>query len=106
MSGNNVPNLVRSRKQIVTSSIPGGQSKDASYRFRPIPRVEFLQLLEFLDERFVLVLQHGNAVFQTLDVLFLLPSAFAGGLPEKEKLARSIMFPLFRPNEEAQNVLA
>ena len=43
--------------------------------------VQVFEGFEFLDERFVLVLQHGDAVLQTLDVLLLLPAALAGCLP-------------------------
>ena len=68
------------------SSYPAVKVERQSYRFRPIPRVELLQLLELLDERLVLVLQHGDAILQTFDVLFLLPPAFAGGLPETGKV--------------------
>ena len=39
--------------------------------------VEFLERLEFLDECLVLVLEHGDAVLQTLDVLLLLTAALA-----------------------------
>ena len=43
--------------------------------------VELLERLELLDERLVLVLQHGHATLQTLDVLLLLPPALARRLP-------------------------
>jgi len=38
--------------------------------------VKLFQWFELFDQRFVLILKHGDAVFQTLDVLFLLPPAF------------------------------
>lgn len=43
--------------------------------------VQVFEGFKFLDEGFVLVLQHGHAVLQTLDVLLLLPAALAGSLP-------------------------
>lgn len=43
--------------------------------------VQVFEGFEFLDEGFVLVLQHGHAVLQTLDVLLLLPATLAGRLP-------------------------
>lgn len=43
--------------------------------------VQVFEGFEFLDEGFVLVLQHGHAVLQTLDVLLLLPATLASCLP-------------------------
>lgn len=43
--------------------------------------VQVFEGFEFLDEGFVLVLQHSHAVLQTLDVLLLLPATLAGCLP-------------------------
>ena len=62
-----------------------------SYRFRPIPRVELLQFLELLDERLVLVLQHGDPILQTFDVLLLLAPALSGGLPETGEVIESCL---------------
>ena len=47
--------------------------------------VKLFERLEFLNQRLVLILQHGDAVLQTLDVLFLLPSALLGRLPVSHK---------------------
>lgn len=47
--------------------------------------VQVFEGFEFLDEGFVLVLQHGHAVLQTLDVLLLLPATLAGRLPARHK---------------------
>lgn len=46
--------------------------------------VQVFEGFEFLDEGFVLVLQHGHAVLQTLDVLLLLPATLAGRLPAQQ----------------------
>merc|ERR1719445_889666 len=46
-----------------------------------LARVEFLEGLELLYECLVLVLEHGDAVLQTLDVLLLLVAALARRLP-------------------------
>jgi len=43
--------------------------------------VQVFEGFEFLDEGFVLVLQHGHTVLQTLDVLLLLPATLPGRLP-------------------------
>lgn len=43
--------------------------------------VQVFEGFQFLDERFVLVLQHGHAVLQTFDVLLLLPATLARRLP-------------------------
>lgn len=42
--------------------------------------VHFFQVFQFVDERFVLRFEHLDAVFEALDVLFLLAAAFARGL--------------------------
>lgn len=42
--------------------------------------VDVLQRFQLLDQRLVLVLQHGHAVLQTLDVLLLFPAALTGRL--------------------------
>jgi len=47
--------------------------------------VKLFERLEFLNQRLVLILQHGYTVLQTLDVLFLLPSALLGRLPVSHK---------------------
>lgn len=43
--------------------------------------VQVFEGFQFLDERFVLVLQHGHAVLQTFDVLLFLPATLASCLP-------------------------
>ncbi len=43
--------------------------------------VQVFESFEFLNEGFVLVLQHSHAVLQTLDVLLLLPATLTGCLP-------------------------
>jgi len=45
--------------------------------------VEFFQRLKFLYQSSVLVFQYGDSVFQTADILFLLPSAFFRRLSER-----------------------
>ena len=75
--------------------VVGGGGPDARLRFKSLCRgpargggallcfvaVQVFEGLELLDERLVLVLQHGHAVLQTLDVLLLLPAALPGSLP-------------------------
>lgn len=41
--------------------------------------VQVFEGFEFLDKGFVLVFQHSHAVFETLDILFLLPATLPGG---------------------------
>lgn len=43
--------------------------------------VQVFEGFEFLDEGFVLVLQHSHAVLQTLDVLLFLPATLARCFP-------------------------
>ena len=43
--------------------------------------VQVFKCFEFLDEGFILVLQNGHSVLQTLDVLLLLPATLPSGLP-------------------------
>lgn len=45
--------------------------------------VQVFEGFEFLDEGLVLVLQHCDAVLQTLDVFLLLPATLASCLPER-----------------------
>ena len=47
--------------------------------------VQVFEGFQFLDECFVLVLQHGYAVLQTLDVFLLLPATLAGCLPVRHE---------------------
>lgn len=47
-----------------------------TWRLLRFVAVQVFEGFKFLDEGFVLVLQHGHAVLQTLDVLFLLPTTF------------------------------
>lgn len=46
--------------------------------------VKVLKRFELLDERFVLILQHGHSVFQTFNILFLFPAALPCCLPVVE----------------------
>lgn len=46
--------------------------------------IKVLKRFELLDERFVLILQHGHSVFQTFNVLFLFPAALPCCLPVVE----------------------
>ena len=43
--------------------------------------VELLERLELLNQRLVLVLEHGHPALQTLDVLLLLPPTLTRSLP-------------------------
>lgn len=52
--------------------------------------VQVFEGFELLDERLVLVLQHGHAVLQTLDVLLLLPATFPCRLPVERQGQRQV----------------
>ena len=59
-----------------------------AHRHRPplllgLMAVKVFQRFQLLDQGLVLVLQHGHAVLQTPDVLFLFPAAFSSCLPEE-----------------------
>lgn len=43
--------------------------------------VEVFKGFQFFNQSLVLVLKDGNSVLQTLNILFLLPATFSGGLP-------------------------
>lgn len=55
--------------------------------------VQVFEGFEFLDEGFVLVLQHSHAVLQTLDVLLLLPATFPRRLSVGRRRHR-LVFPI------------
>lgn len=66
--------------------------------------VNVLQRFQLFNQGLVLVFQHGHAVFQTFDILFLFPAALTGCFPAEERRRRRvrnvvesgfIRFPLF-----------
>ncbi len=63
--------------------------------------VELFERLELLDQRLVLVLQHGDAIFQAFYVFFFLPSTFSS----RFSILHEPHFALFIPGASVTSVV-